>query len=95
MDARTYTLKHPIEVKNRDGVVVETISSITMKRIQGRHARSIKASAVMPMLVEMIGCSAGLPPSTMDLMDFEDVLAAAEVGADFFGGSGLVERLSK
>lgn len=86
---KTHQLKHPIEIKNAAGEVVETISSITLNRLKGRDARKITTKEPMAMTVQMIGLSAGLPPSTMDLMDMEDIIGAAEVAVDFFGNSLL------
>jgi Phage tail assembly chaperone proteins, E, or 41 or 14 len=87
MTTRTYTLKHPIEIKGKDGELLEKIESITLNRLLGKHARQCTASAAMPLMVQMIGCSAGLPPSTMDKMDLEDIIAAGEVAGDFLGAA--------
>lgn len=95
MTERTYTLKHPIEIRNKAEEIVERIETITLGRLRGEHARRITATAQIPMLVQMIGCAAGLPPSTMDRMDFEDILGASEVAADFFGGKAALEALQK
>jgi hypothetical protein len=86
MTAKTYTLKHPIEIKGKDDELLEKITTLTLKRLKGEHARKCTAEAKMPLMLQMIGCSAGLPPSTMDKMDFEDILGAAEVAGDFLGG---------
>lgn len=87
MDPIVYTLKHPVEIKNKEGAVLETISELRLNRIKGRQARSMKAESKMGMMVELVGASAGLPPSTVDLIDFEDIVGAAEAAADFFGPS--------
>ena len=85
MTAKTYMLKHPIEIKGKDGELLEKITTITLKRLRGEHARKCTAEAKLPLMVQMIGCSAELPPSTMDKMDFEDIIGAAEVASDFLG----------
>lgn len=82
--SRTYPLKHKVEIKNKDGEVIETITSLTLRRLRGQDARHITADAKLPMMMQMLGRSASLPPSTMDLLDFEDIIGAAEVAGDFF-----------
>lgn len=86
-DKLTYTLKKPVELKNGEGQVIERIEVLTLAPLRGEHARKIKASAPMPIAVEMLQCSANLPPSTVDKLDLGDIIAAAEVGAaaGFFG----------
>lgn len=91
---KTYTLKHPIELKNAEGEVVEKIDTLTLKRLRGEHARKCTAEQKLPLLVQMIGCSASLPPSTMDKMDLEDIIGAAEAAADFFGGAATMAAKS-
>lgn len=81
---KEYVLKQPIELKNADGQVLEKIEKITLTRLRGEHARKITADKPFPLMVQMIGCSANLPPSTMDKMDLEDIIGAAEVAGDFF-----------
>jgi len=86
---KEYTLKHPIEIKNGEGQVLERIEKITLARLRGEHARKITADKPFPLMVQMIGCSANLPPSTMDKMDMDDIIGAAEVAGDFFTVPGF------
>jgi hypothetical protein len=85
-------LKHPVEIKNAEGAVIERIDSLTFSRLKGdAFVRVSDASAKGPgqALREMVCSSAQIPPSTFSLLDAEDIAAAADVVSPFFG-SGLL-----
>jgi hypothetical protein len=92
VSAKTYPLKHPVEIKTA-GDVAERIDTLTLNRLRGEHARRCTASGGMPLLMQLLGCSAGLPPSTMDKIDLEDIIGASEVAADFFGAAVAMAAL--
>ena len=82
------TLRHPIELRNADGQVVETIAKLTFTRLNGRKLRaSDNAQGEVGKTLALIAASAGIPPSTADLLDAEDITAAGEILADFLGRS--------
>ena len=85
---RTLALKHPVEVQNTDGQVVETVAKLTFTRLNGRKMRAIdNAKGEIGKTLALIAASAGIPPSTADLLDAEDITAAGEILIDFLGQS--------
>lgn len=83
-----YKLKHPLELRNAAGEVTETINELQLHRLKGRDMRAMDgAKGNGSALVAMIAASARIPPSTVDLMDGEDVTDAGMVVAGFLGGS--------
>lgn len=86
---RSHTLKHPIELKNPEGAVIETIKEITIQRPKGKHFRAMKAEGKVAMSMELLGACAGLPPSTVDLIDAEDLVPLMEIVGGFFDIAAL------
>lgn len=89
----TYTLKHPIKItKSGSDEVIDEVRELILGRIKGRQARAFKADSSIAMSMEMLAASAAVPPSTIDRMDFEDILAAIEVAANagFFGALSAI-----
>lgn len=87
-NARTLALKHPVEVKNTDGQVIETVTSLSFSRLNGRKMRAADAAkGEIGKTLALIAASCGIPPSTADLLDAEDITAAGEILADFLGQS--------
>lgn len=89
-----YTLLFPVELKNRDGQVVERIASLTLRRLKGSAARAClnaHAKGAGDFAQELVCAAAGIPPSTFAQLDAEDVLALVERAAPFLG-SGLPTR---
>lgn len=84
-----YPLKHPVELKNKEGQVVETITELNLRRLKGRDMRQAidGAKGQGAMTLALLARSAGLPPSTIDELDGEDITAAGAIVADFLGGS--------
>jgi len=85
---RVLKLKYPVQIKDADGAVTETVSELHFKRLNGRKMRAVDAAkGEIGKTLALIAASAGVPPSTVDLMDAEDITAAGEVIADFLGQS--------
>ena len=84
----TYALKHPVELRNKEGQVLETVRELTLKRIQGAATRRVlNAQAKGPgdFAFALICESAGIPPSTFDKLDAEDIMELTSLAAPFFG----------
>lgn len=82
----TYTLLHPVDLKGKDDQVLETVRQLELKRLNGGAARRVlNAQAKGPgeFAFELICASAGIPPSTFDKLDAEDILNATEMAAPF------------
>lgn len=85
-----YTLVVPVELKNKEGDVVETITELTFKRLQGKAARQLlnaKDRGTGEFIASLICSSARITPSTFDKLDAQDIFAASEIAGDFFGVS--------
>lgn len=87
--ARTLTLKHPIKVETAEGVLTETITTLTFNRVKGKKMFAVLDAnkGEGSRIRGLIAVSADVPPSVVDLMDAEDVAAAGEIVGDFFGAS--------
>ena len=86
----TYILKHPVELKNAQGDVVSTVTELQLARLNGKAMREIgnaKARGEGEMMAVLLCKSAGIPPSTFDQLDAEDVTAAGSIAAGFIGGA--------
>jgi hypothetical protein len=93
MSARTagsYTLQYPVEIKNRDGEVIKSITAVPLNRLSGADVRAVanasdkgkgEATAVL------ICRCCGLAPSEFDVLDAADVSALGELASGFLGGS--------
>lgn len=87
---KTLPLKFPVELKNADGALVEKITELTLKRLNGAQARLVLNAQTKgngDFMTALVGASAGIPPSTVDKLDAEDLMAAMEIASDFFGVS--------
>lgn len=95
-EAKTYTLKHPIEVRAKDsGEVIERISALTFSRPTLRSMRAMdKAEGEIGKTIVLIAALTNQPPSVIDEMDAEDLLALAEVVQGFFGGFPPIGKAS-
>lgn len=90
MEPITHTLKHPVELKNKEGDVIETITELQLKRFKGADIRAIgnaKSKGEGEMMAVMISRSASIPPSTFDQLDGEDVTEVGVLVAGFIGGA--------
>lgn len=88
--SQAYTLQHEVKVLNTAGQVVETITCLTLRRLTGRDMRAIanaQAKGAGEGLAAMVCASAGIAPSTFDLLDAEDITQVGEVVAGFIGGA--------
>ena len=86
-DAVKYELKHPIEIKaERSDKVIDTITTLDLKRIQGRHLKAMdKVQGENAKTLALIASCSGLPLSTLDEIDGEDFAELAEIVAGFLG----------
>lgn len=87
---KTLPLLYPVELKNADGAVIEKLTELTMKRLNGAQARVVlnaQQKGAGEFTAALVMASAGIPPSTFDRLDAEDVIAAMEIASDFFGVS--------
>lgn len=83
-----YKLKHPVELRNAQGEVVEKLLELQLRRLKGRDMRALdKAAGNGSALLALVSVSASLPPSTVDQLDGEDVTDAGAIVAGFLGGS--------
>lgn len=85
---KTYQLLHPIEVRSKEGDVVQRIEQLELKKPKGRHLKAMdRADGEVAKMLALIASCAGVPPSAMDDLDGEDFAALGEViEKDFFGG---------
>lgn len=87
--AQTYQLKYPVELKNTQGEVTDTLKEITLDRLNGKAMREIanaRAKGEGDMMAVLVSKSAKLPPSTVDQLDAEDFTEAASIASGFIGG---------
>lgn len=83
-----YTLKHPLELRDGDGAVTQTIVTLNLRRLKGRDLKKLDAAPGNgSALLALVAASADLPPSVLELMDGEDVTDAGAVVGGFLGGS--------
>lgn len=81
-----YTLLHPVELKGKDGEVLDTVRQLELKRLNGGAARRVlnaHAKGAGDFAFELICASASIPSSTFERMDAEDILIATEMAAPF------------
>lgn len=83
----TYTLKHPVELRNAEsGEVAEVIKTLTLVRPRGKHMKAMDgAKGEMGKTLALLSAISAQPPSTMDLLDGEDLTKLGEIVQDFFG----------
>lgn len=82
-----YALKHPIDIRNKEGEAIETITSLTLVRPKGRQLKAMdRAEGEVGKTIALVCAIAGLPPSAGDLLDGEDIADLGEILAGFFGG---------
>ena len=85
-----HTLKFPIKLAGKDGAVVEEITELTLNRMRGGAARRVlnaQQKGAGDFAFVLICESAGIPPSTFEKLDAEDVFALTEVASGFLGVS--------
>jgi Phage tail assembly chaperone proteins, E, or 41 or 14 len=83
----TYTLLVPVDLRNKDGEVIDTVRELTLNRINGGAARKcMNAYARGPgdFAFELVCASARIPPSTFDKLDAEDVTNLTALATPFF-----------
>jgi len=83
-------LKAPVQLTDKEGNIVETITELTFRRLKGAAARkalNLQSKGNGEFIAALICASAQIPPSTFDQLDMIDVMAAMEIATDFFGVS--------
>lgn len=84
---KSYTLLVPVDIKTKSGEVVERLTELTFKRLQGGAARRVlnaRDKGTGEFITALICASAGIPVSTFDQLDAADIFKAGEVASDFF-----------
>ena len=84
----TLTLKHPVDIKRADGEVMDRLVELEMHRLRGGEARKVlnaRDKGTGDFVAALVCASARIPPSTFDLLDAEDITAAAEMAGNFLG----------
>ena len=87
---KTITLQYPVEIRRADGEVVERITELTLQRLRGGETRKVlnaKDKGTGDFVAALVCASARIPPSTFDLLDAQDITAAAEAAGDFLGSA--------
>ena len=87
---KTITLQYPVELRRADGEVIERITELTLQRLRGGETRKVlnaKDKGTGEFVAALVCASARIPPSTFDLLDAEDITAAAEAAGDFLGSA--------
>ncbi len=77
-----HKLKKPVVIRNKDGVELETISELKMRELVGGDADRITADKPVPMMVQMVGASADLPPHVIAKIPLFELLAAGGAAAE-------------
>ena len=81
-----YTLKHPVDIRNaQTGEVLQTLTVLNLRRLRGADMRKMRGEGGDALMV-MLGLSADLPPSHVDMLDAEDATDAGAIVAGFLGG---------
>lgn len=85
---KTHPLKEPIDIRNKDGELVETITELKLRKPKGKILKALdRAEGEVGKTLALIAAMAGLPPSTMDELGPQDFVDLGEViEKDFFGG---------
>ena len=84
---QVYTLLVPVELKDRSGALLERITELTFRRLQGGAARRVlnaKDKGTGEFVTALVCASASIPVSTFDQLDAADIFKAGEVASDFF-----------
>lgn len=82
--AVVYTLKHPLDLLDKGGAVVECITELTLQRLKGRDIRLIDgAKGQGAVMLAMLARSANLPPGTVDELDGQDATDAGVIVMGF------------
>ena len=83
-----HPLKFPITFTDKSGDVIDQINGLTLNRLRGGAARRVlnaQQKGAGEFAFVLICESAGIPPSTFEKLDAEDVFALTEVASGFLG----------
>lgn len=85
-DPIVYQLKHPIELRGKDGTALEKITSLSLNRPKGKHLKATdRVQGDAAKTLALIAACAEIPPSTADELDGEDVATLGEMVEGFLG----------
>lgn len=88
--SQPHTLKHPVELRDKAGDVLETVTELQLRRLNGKDLRDITNAAAKghgeAMAVLVCRC-ASIPPSTFDQLDAEDLAEVGAIASGFIGGA--------
>ena len=79
----TYQLRFPVELKAKDGSVIETITEVQLHRLTGRDMRTMGVKSPGEASMVMVQKATRRPPTVLDLFDAGDILAITKVVTDF------------
>jgi hypothetical protein len=83
-----YTLKFPLELKNKEGEVTGKIETLSLRRLNGRDMEALdNAKGSGSMMLVLIARSSDQATSVIRLMDGEDISRAGEIVSGFLGGA--------
>lgn len=80
-NVHTLQLKHPVTVG------AEQITELNIRRINGADMRKMPAAPTPGDNLNLLGRLCGLPPTTVDMLDAEDIDAAGKVIEGFLPSS--------
>lgn len=86
----THPLKFPVELRNTEGEVIDKITELQLRRLNGKDMRAIANATAKgngEVMAVLVCRCASIPPSTFDLLDAEDIAAVGEVAQGFIGGA--------
>lgn len=84
----TYTLKHPLTLKDKDGDETGQITELSLRRLNGEDMEHLdKAKGQGSMLIILIARSSGQPASVIRKLDGEDITDAGAIVSGFLGGA--------
>jgi hypothetical protein len=84
-----YQLKYPVEIKTVHGTVIESMSSLTFRRLKGVDLTAIANAAARGHgeALKCIVCLAtSITPMVYDQLDATDLTEVGEIAAGFTGG---------
>lgn len=84
---KVHRLKEPVEIHNKDGEIIDTITELRFRKPRGAHFKAMdKVQGEVAKSFVLAAAMCGVPPSTMDRLSGEDVLDVLEIVDGFFGG---------
>lgn len=85
-----FPLDYPVELRNKAGDVIETVTSVQLKKLRGFDLVAVANASSRGQgdaVREMVSRVAGIPPTTFDLLDARDISKLASIAANFTGSA--------